>query len=70
MVRRHGDVEEEEEETKAEENHNQVMIKSKKDQENRLTNQRFNVIIVKISVILLMNERMKRSREYEKNRRI
>ena len=70
MVRRHGDAEEEDEETKAEENHIQVMIKSKKDQENHLINQRFNVIIVKISVILLMNARMKRSREYKKNRRI
>ena len=44
--------EEAEEETKAKEKPKQVMIKSKKIQENRLINQKFNAIIVKSSVIL------------------
>ena len=44
--------------------------KNKKDQENRLINQRFDVITINNSVILQMNAKMRRNREYVKNRRI
>ena len=74
MVKRHADVkeekEEEGEETKVEGNLSQVMSKNKKDRENHLINQRLDVITVKNSSILQMNERTRRNRELMKNRRI
>ena len=61
MVRRHTaeeEVEEEEgEETKAEENLSQVMSKNKKDQENHLINQNFDVITIKNFVDERNNEK-------------
>ena len=53
--------EEEEEEIKAEENLNREMNKNNKDKENRLTNPRLDVIIVKILVILQMNAKPKKA---------
>ena len=70
MVRRCAEEEEEGEETKSKENLSQVMRKNKKDQENYSTNQRFDVISVKASVILQMNANMRRNRGFVKRQRI
>ena len=55
--------EEEEEEIKAEEKPKRVMIKSKIIRENLSTNKKFSAIIAKISGILLMNAKTRKSQE-------